>query len=461
MPVRLVAGVCSVAAMCALCLAAGASGTRAQALSYAGRDPDAAWRAAAAQRIERHRKADVTVVVTDAQGRPVADARVDVAMRRHAFGFGSAVSAGMLRNASPAGAAYRAKVMELFNRAVPQNDLKCPRWEANRRPGLDAVGWLRENGLDVRGHTLVWPGWAYMPGGKSGDPVATPTGVRARYEAIRRDHGPRGTYASAGEAAATAREWLERRIDEHVLDEVTPLRGRIAEWDVVNEPYTAHSALDVVGRDAIVRWFRLARAADRRAKLFLNDFGMIEGGGTHVSHQRYDYELVRYLLRRGAPLDGIGFQGHFMHALTPPDRVYSLLDRFARLGEALEITEFDFQTADEQLQADYTRDFMTIVFSHPRVTGFVMWGFWEGSHWRPAAAMYRRDWTIKPNGEVYNDLVFREWWTNAGGRTNAAGSYATRGFLGEYEITVAKDGRTVTQPARLRRPGTTVQVVLG
>lgn len=29
----------------------------------------------------------------------------------------------------------------------------------------------------------------------------------------------------------------------------------------------------------------------------------------------------------------------------------------------------------------------------------------------------RRDWSLKPNGAVYQDLVFKKWWTNADGKT--------------------------------------------
>jgi len=61
--------------------------------TYAGRDPDGPWRDAARRRIRQHRMADLVVTVTDAAGKPVPGARVDVRMQRHAFGFGSAVGA--------------------------------------------------------------------------------------------------------------------------------------------------------------------------------------------------------------------------------------------------------------------------------------------------------------------------------------------------------------------------------
>jgi hypothetical protein len=62
----------------------------------------------------------------------------------------------------------------------------------------------------------------------------------------------------------------------------------------------------------------------------------------------------------------------------------------------------------------------------------------------PRSAMVRRDWSLKPNGQVYQDLVFRKWWTNADGKTGAKGRFATRAFLGEYEIQVVAGGKTRT-----------------
>jgi hypothetical protein len=74
--------------------------------------------------------------------------------------------------------------------------------------------------------------------------------------------------------------------------------------------------------------------------------------------------------------------------------------------------------------------------------------------------MYRRDWSIKPNGEVWKDLVFNQWWTNAEGTTNASGRYKVRGFLGGYEVEVNHNGVTKTFPATLTRKGLVLKVTL-
>ena len=88
----------------------------------------------------------------------------------------------------------------------------------------------------------------------------------------------------------------------------------------------------------------------------------------------------------------------------------------------------------------------------------MVWGFWDGNHWRSDAPVYRRDWTLKPSGRAYLDLVRGEWWTDERGETDADGAFAVRGFLGDYEIRVRADGREAVRSATLG-PGGAVAVV--
>jgi endo-1,4-beta-xylanase len=191
-------------------------------------------------------------------------------------------------------------------------------------------------------------------------------------------------------------------------------------------------------------WFRLADRADPDARLLVNDYDVLDDHGWNRRHQDHLYALVADLRNKGAPVDGIGFQAHFATPqLTPPADVVLLLDRFARLGLPLEISEFDVTTTDEALQADYTRDFLTVAFSHPGVTRITTWGFWEPIHWSTSAAMYRADFSPKPNAVAWRDLVHHAWWTRESGRTNADGEFSTRGFLGDYDVRVEIAGRPV------------------
>ncbi len=160
--------------------------------------------------------------------------------------------------------------------------------------------------------------------------------------------------------------------------------------------------------------------------------------------------------------DGIGFMGHFgATSLTPIEDLYKVFDRFAGLIPNLQCTELDVQVGnDEQLQADYLRDVMTISFSHPAFQAVVMWGFWEGRHWKPDAALYRKDWSIKPAGEVWKELVFSQWWTDETGKTDGNGTLGMRGFLGDYEISVKHGVKEKTLTLSLPATGKDIQLAL-
>ncbi len=391
--------------------------------TYPGIEPDAAWRKAAAERIDRHRKGDLTVKVLDDRGRPVAGAKVAVRMTKHRFGFGSALNLQLIAGEGETAETYRGHVFELLNRVVNENDLKWPAWvggwggKFDRKKTLAALKLLREKGYYIRGHCLVWPSWR---------------------------HVPKSVRELKDDPAA-----LRKTVREHIIEETTATKGLIDEWDVVNEPFSNHDIMDVCGKDVMVEWFRTARDVLPDVRLYINDYAILAAGGaTDTAHQQHYEDTIDYLLEKGAPLGGIGLQSHF-RTPTPPATLIRILDRFARFKLPLQITEYDAGFGDEQLEAEYMRDFMTAVFSHPAVDGFVMWGFWAGRHWRPACAMYRKDWSIKPNGEMYKKLVFDEWWTNADVETGKDGACTVRGFRGEYDVTVTHGGKKTTAKAAL------------
>lgn len=89
-----------------------------------------------------------------------------------------------------------------------------------------------------------------------------------------------------------------------------------------------------------------------------------------------------------------------------------------------------------------------------------MWGFWDGSHWLGDAPVFYRDWSLKPSGQAFKDLVFKTWWTNADGQTSAQGEFKTRGFLGDYDIAVTRNGASKIVSTSLPRAGGVVTVVV-
>jgi GH35 family endo-1,4-beta-xylanase len=409
-------------------------------MTYPGEDANASWRAAAQARIEKYRKGDITVVVVDSHGKPVRDADVTVKMTRHAFNFGTAVADGLLLSPTADADTYRKHLTDTFNKAVTENDLKWQGWvnPNTRQEGIAEVDWLNAHGFAVRGHNLIWPSWQYLP-----------KQLHNGYDAQVSQNG-----------ADAAKAWLAKQAIDHITDEVSTLKGKCVEWDVVNEPVYNHELQDILGPNAMASWDRAAHAADPQARLFLNDDTTFLG--VH-NDSRFDAleKIVQSLQDSGAPIGGIGLESHVTtDQLASPENVLRSLDSIAKFGLPLQVTEYDFRTTDKKLQADYTRDFMTVIFSHPSVIGFVMWGFWDGRHWLNDAPIYNKDWTLKPSGNVFTDLVFHQWWTDAAGSTDSRGTYKARGFLGDYSVTVTRGVHTKTVTTKLTSSSAPVRVEL-
>ena len=410
--------------------------------------PDAEMQAAQT-RIEQIRKGDFTIRVTGTDGKPLANARVEVEMTRHAFPFGTAVNADRLRKAKP-GDPYLENIPKLFNRATLENHHKW-RWQDDpeKRVNADAAtDWLLAHDMTIHGHALVWSTLKYN---------AMPQDVREKVE--------------SGDADKA--EYLGKRALKNIAETGARYRGKVVDWDVVNENFAEHVLTPILNPGApineapiLVDWYQAARRADPNARLYINDFGILVGDQTE--HKDAYERTIRYLLKEGAPLQGIGMQSHVIgtaHQRTPA-QLKATLDRFAQFGLPLQITEFDIggdgwgdtPAAIEKAQADYFRTFLTMAFSHPAVEAFTMWGFWDGQHWFGNAPLFRKDWTPKPGYAVYSDLVLNQWMTRAQGETDANGIYRFRGFYGDYTIQARPGKATLYARAKLRQTGDSVNV---
>ena len=218
--------------------------------------------------------------------------------------------------------------------------------------------------------------------------------------------------------------------------------GRLFEWDVLNEPFDNKDLQAVLGDAEMAEWFKRARDRDPSVRLFLNDYDIVEGSGFLFPHLNFTYRTLKQIKENGGPVDGFGFQSHFSSSLTDPERAYEIFEQFGREVDSLQVTEFDVSNVDEETRARYTRDYLTLAFSHPKMNGFTVWGFWAGRHWRPEAAMIKLDWTPTKSLEAWRDLIYREWWTDLEGTTGEDGVFRARGFLGQYEV----ESAGVTKP---------------
>lgn len=440
-------------------------------LDYAGRDLKAPWRKAAAERIEKHRKGDLQVLVVDAKGKPLPNADVKVNMTRHAFYFGSSFPGSMLppeyQDIKPWNADFqrtagaspedKKKIQEVFLKYFNATT-SAPTWST--WGGADA----RISQNDVRG-ILRWFAERNIPN----------FNLQAVYPS------PEFTAPEANKAFFETKKKAEfaQALKDYVTLAATEFPG-IKSIQIANEIEGRPQYTDLLGRESVPEWFKWVKEANPKMATEINGPYSLDGRPLQKQNRGADwpdkdteglqfyFDLVSWLLKKGAPIDAIGFQNHSGIGAAGPEAVLKSLDDFSSFGKPLEVTEFEVtiqnpkDAPQRRYQADYLRDYFTAVFSHPQVHMIMLQDFWQPAAWQfeGASGMFNQDWSINPHGKAYEDLVLNQWWTRTGGKSNARGAYSTRAFLGDYEITVTANGQTKTVKAQLPKAGQTLKVAL-
>jgi GH35 family endo-1,4-beta-xylanase len=345
---------------------------------------------------------------------------------KHEFEFGTAVSAFMLEGEDawfPKKATrpspedkqrYQDILTSYYTAAVMENAMKWPMLcgpdcdPRRRQAAVAAAKWCQENGLVLRGHTLMWGVAKWLPDWMK-------------------------------ELAQESPEHIERAIKthfEHTLEDFSPF---VSEWDLNNEMMHEDIFAEGMELESQAAYFEWATALSPETTFYVNEYGVLQGNeiDQYVEH-------IQGLLSDGANIGGIGDQAHFFTPIPSIEQLWGILDQLGQFDLPVKITEFDLgwkgMTPEEQ--ADGLVRFYKTCFAHPAVDGIFMWGFWEGRHWRPNTAFWKKDWTPTPAAEAYMKLISEEWHTE-GTATVENGILRFRGFPGTYEFTA--NGKTWTQ----------------
>lgn len=356
-------------------------------------------------------------------------AEVKVQQVRHEFLFGTAIPNSLAEtdeNAMSAGERkmYLKILEENFNYAVHENALKW--YDCEKEPGVvdysiaDRIYELcAGRNIPMRGHCIFWAKEKYaQPWLKKLNPIELRAAIN------RRGYG----------------------VTQH-------FKGRISEFDLNNEMVHGEFFESRLGYGVINEMAWMVKAANPDAKLYLNDYAILDMG---FNANTFVMELEN-LLASGVPIDGIGCQAHLAMKTTQTvsaEKTQKTLDRLAQYNLPIKITECLFAYEDEQVQVDELNKLFPIYFAHPGVEAILMWGFWEKPHWQPHCAMWRTDWTPRPQALAYRELVFNKWWTKTSGKADKRGAYTTRAFYGDYEIT--SNGKT--QKVTLSKTNGSVEV---
>ena len=372
-----------------------------------------------------HRTGSTIVTLLGPDGSPLADREVTVEQRSHAFGFGN-IGFDFVEN----GTAGAEPWLRLFNQATLPfywGTFEPQRGRTGAARLHETAAWLVEQGVRVKGHPLVWhtvqPAWLM----------------------------------EAGDA-----DEVERLLREHVRDVVAGFADVIQLWDAINETVimpvfdNGDNAITPLaaarGRQHLIRLaFEEARAANPDATLVINDFDLSP-----------DYErVIEEALAGGVRIDAIGLQTHMHQGYRGEEAILAIVDRFARFGLPLQLTETtfvsghlmppeiedlnDYQVASwpstpegEARQAGDLERHYRSMFGHPAVESITYWGFSDAGAWLGApSGLVRADGSPKRGYDVLDRLIRDEWWTPPTRvRTDDAGRVRVEGVAGGYAVTL-------------------------
>jgi endo-1,4-beta-xylanase len=359
--------------------------------------------------------------------------------------FGTALTQGNLSNSTLTNVAGTQ-----FDMVTPGNEMKWDTTEPsngtfNFGPGDQIVSFAQSHNQRVRGHNLVWhsqlPSWV----------------------------------------SSLPSNQVQSAMETHITTEVNHYKGKVYSWDVVNEPFNEDGSLrqDVFynafgGSGYIADALRTAHAADPNAKLYLNDYN-IEGTGAKSNAM---YSLVQSLKSQGVPIDGVGFESHFILGQVPSS-MQSNMARFAALGVDVAVTELDdriqLPASQANLQQQAT-DYATVVndcLAVSRCVGVSQWGVGDADSWIPgafsgygAATMYDQNYQPKP---AYNAVVTALGGSGGGGTGNTitvTNPGAQTGPVGtavnvQVHATDSASGQTLTYAATGLPPGVAINAGTG
>ena len=269
-----------------------------------------------------------------------------------------------------------------FNMLVAENEMKPEAFGGenglfNFYTANQIVSFANRKKLVMRGHCLVWnqqsPTWISSDGGKTND-----------------------------------KNWTRQQaldiMKSHITNVMQQYKGKVREWDVVNECLddnqsavrTNPDAYEIkkncvwqqaIGDDYIDSAFVYARQADPDAILYLNDYG-VEFQGKAKSAAFYN--LATRMKNNGIPIDGVGLQCHFSIDDVDSTKFDNTIRRFGEAGLLCIITELDMgipDTSEKNLmeQARLYRVITDIMLKHDNCPSMVIWGLKDNNSWREAS----------------------------------------------------------------------------
>ena len=399
-----------------------------------------------------HRQANARLRVLNPDGTPVVRQEVSVDQVSHQFLFGCGAfdAVELMKTQDEKKQAFLRERMEkwlaLFNYGTLP--FYWGRYEPEEgkpafRETMAAAKWLRQSGVQVKGHPLCWH------------------------------------TACAPWLLKYSNEEILRRQLERIHRDVTAYRDTTGLWDVINEVVIMpefdryDNAITRIcrekGRVGLVKEvFAAAKECDPNAVLLINDFNTSEA----YAH------LIQDLLEADVPISAIGIQSHQHQGYWGLEKLNRVLERFSRFGLPIHFTENTLISGDimpahivdlndwqvdewpstpegEERQAREISEMYSVLFAHPLVEAITTWDFNDGCWLKAPSGFVHEDNSEKPSYHALKKLIHEDWETHETLVTDGEGFLTLTGFRGGYTL------RTAAGEAELALEGDTEgQIVL-
>ena len=229
------------------------------------------------------------------------------------------------------------------------------------------LDYARDNGLTVRGHTLLWhnqtPEWLFYKNYNIGGELADRETMLSRMENYIKN----------------VMEWTEENYP-----------GLVRTWDVVNEAADDGGGMrkslwyQTVGEDYIEQAFKFARKyAPEDTKLFYNDYNSYQ--------TRKQNDIITFLrpVVEAGNIDGMGMQSHINVDISISQYMAALQKYYDELGLEINVTELDVCRGKgddwQQEQGEYYKEFMSEILKLRKngipITSVTLWGISDTDSW--------------------------------------------------------------------------------
>ena len=416
-------------------------------------DKRSCWRQRSADGIERYRKGDGRITVTDRNGRPIPNAAVKIKQKSHEFRFGANLFMLDELESEEKNELYKKYFTDIFNMAtLPfywdalEVERGKPRYSKNsprvyRRPSPDlCIEFCEKHNIEPREHALAYDG--FFP----------PWLYDASVDEVKRE--------------------LERRYAEISMR----YADKINTIEVTNEMEWEKGKTKFYDEADYVEWcFKLAEKYFPDNQLVINEHTSSSWADRCRATDKY-YAYIEANMLKGARIDAIGMQYHLFNDsqkeyertryTLDPDNLYKHMDLYSNFGKPLQITEvtvpaYSWEMEDEEIQADMIEYLYSIWFSHPSVEQIIYWNLVDGyAHlWDPNpekikasqgnmtlgenyyhGGLLRFDLSPKPSYLRIKELLQKRWHTEEELVTDGNGVVDFRGFYGDYSISLESCG---------------------